>query len=145
MRILLDTNLLLRMSDSLHPLHPLAISAVDTLRRNHHDLVIVPQNIYEFWSVATRSIAANGMGQPPAFASAFAAQFCSVFRLLRDERAIYEMWLDLVNLHQINGVKSYDARLAAAMSRHGITHILTFNAGDFRRYSHITLIDPLTV
>ena len=36
----------------------------------------------------------------------------------------------------------HDARLAAAMLAHGLTHILTFNADDFRRYPGIVPITP---
>jgi hypothetical protein len=30
------------------------------------------------------------------------------------------------------------------MLAHGITHLLTFNTSDFRRYTQLTLIDPAT-
>ncbi len=36
-------------------------------------------------------------------------------------------------------------RLAAAMLRHSLTHILTFNAKDFRPYQHITTLEPRDV
>lgn len=31
------------------------------------------------------------------------------------------------------------------MNTHGITHLVTFNTGDFQRYSQLTLHDPRTV
>ena len=41
----------------------------------------------------------------------------------------------------MTGTNAYDARLAAAMLTHGVTHLLTFNAKDFRRLG-IEVIEP---
>ena len=142
MRVLIDTNVLLRIADPSHASHLTAANAVQALRMQGHELLIVPQVIYEFWSVTTRSLEGNGLGKTPAYAESLIPQFCALFRLLRDERSIYEAWLQLVVKHVISGVKSFDARLAAAMLRHGVTHLLTFNAADFRRYGHVTILDP---
>jgi hypothetical protein len=35
--------------------------------------------------------------------------------------------------------------LAAALYVHGITHILTFNVGDFRRFDQLTAVHPADV
>lgn len=52
--IQLDTNLLTRMTRSREPLSGVARAAVQTLRGRGERLIIVPQNLYEFWAVATR-------------------------------------------------------------------------------------------
>jgi predicted nucleic acid-binding protein len=65
-----------------------------------------------------------------------------LFRLLRDERAIYAIWEQLVSSLSVQGKQAHDARLAASMQRHSITHILTFNAADFARYPHISVLTP---
>jgi hypothetical protein len=62
--------------------------------------------------------------------------------LLRDERSIFERWLDLVRAQRIKGKQAHDARLAAAMQRHTLTHILTFNGEDFTRYLGVQVLDP---
>jgi predicted nucleic acid-binding protein len=141
----MDSNVLLRMAEVSHPLSAVTVSATHKLRLIGNELVVVPQCIYEFWNVATRTAKANGLGLSPNDAKGEIESILAIFRLLRDERGIYEEWFDLVNKHQISGVNSFDTRLAAAMSRHSITHLLTFNPSDFRRYSHINLIDPNTV
>lgn len=41
----------------------------------------------------------------------------------------------------ITGIRSYDARLVAAMQTYGIERLLTFNAEHFRRFS-ITIVAP---
>ena len=64
------------------------------------------------------------------------------FRLIRDERAILEPWRRLVAQHNVLGKNAHDARLVAAMQRHGINQIVTFNVDDFKRYPGVTTIDP---
>jgi len=38
-----------------------------------------------------------------------------------------------------------DTKFAAAMLVHGISHILTFNVQDFKRFPSITVVHPATV
>jgi hypothetical protein len=66
MRILLDTNVLLRSLEPMHAHHSAVADAIDRLREKGHELVIAPQVLYEFWSVATRRIEHNGLGMTPA-------------------------------------------------------------------------------
>jgi hypothetical protein len=67
------------------------------------------------------------------------------FKLLRDERVIFETWQQLVLHHGVGGKSAHDARLVAAMLRHRVTHLLTFNAADFVRYSEINVVEPQDV
>ena len=53
----------------------------------------------------------------------------------------FEPWHQLVE-QQVLGKNAHDARLIAAMQRHGLTHLLTFNGEDFRRYPGIQLLAP---
>jgi hypothetical protein len=64
------------------------------------------------------------------------------FKLLRDERTIFEVWQQLVLDHKVIGKHAHDARLVAAMLRHGVSHLLTFNGRDFANYSQIAVIEP---
>jgi predicted nucleic acid-binding protein len=43
------------------------------------------------------------------------------------------------------GKNAHDARLVAAMNVHGVTHLLTFNAADFRRFTTIQVMTPAAV
>ena len=58
--ILLDTNLLTRMTRSHEPQSGVARAAIQTLLQRRERLIVVPQNLYEFWAVATRPA-----GPPP--------------------------------------------------------------------------------
>jgi predicted nucleic acid-binding protein len=70
------------------------------------------------------------------------ARVKEVFTLLGDEEGILQEWERLVIAHQVRGKTSHDARLVAAMHRHGLTHLLTFNASHFNRFPGITVVTP---
>lgn len=40
------------------------------------------------------------------------------------------------------GKSAHDARIAALMLAHGVTHLLTLNPTDFTRYNGITPVTP---
>lgn len=145
MKCLVDTNVLLRSVQLSHPMNPAAAGSINSFLRNAEKVVIIPQNLIEFWCVATRPEAANGLG----LSTAETAQRIKAFRialvLLPDTNEIFDEWERLVAEHQVTGKSVYDARLVAAMLVHDVTHILTFNTGDFKRYTEITVIDPRNV
>jgi predicted nucleic acid-binding protein len=145
MRILVDTNVLLRFFDLSHAHQAIADQAFEQLRKLGHLLVIVPQIEYEFWVVATRPVSNNGMGMNIVEAADALRRMRLITRLLRDERAIARYWLDLVVQFEVKGKQAHDARLAAAMQRHGIAHLLTFNAADFSRYPFVTICSPVAL
>lgn len=143
MQVLADTNLLLRLVEPDHPQSAAAADATRSIRLSGRQLVIVPQVIYEFWVVATRPANLNGLGLEPTDAQHLLAKLSPTLKLLRDERSIYEVWQRIVVDHRIMGKQAHDARLAAAMIRHGISHLLTFNVPDFSRFPFINIVDPM--
>jgi predicted nucleic acid-binding protein len=145
MRILLDTNILLRIVQKNSPDHVAARSAVLSLAKTDIDLCLVPQVIYEFWAVATRPANVNGLGMAVAAADQSVQELIRDFLLLKDERGIFAHWQSLVVNHVIQGKASHDARLVAAMQRHGLTNLLTFNAGDFQRFQAINVLTPAEI
>jgi predicted nucleic acid-binding protein len=144
--ILLDTNVLTRMTDSANPNCAPARRAIQVLPAQGERVAIVPQNLYEFWAVATRKaglppIGQNGLGMSPDQASLWLGFFQRRFSLLSDQEELFPRWHALVKSRGVRGLKAHDARLVAAMQCYGITQLLTFNADDFKPFS-ITLIDP---
>src|SRR5262249_28213348 len=106
---------------------------------------LVPQVLYEFWVIATRPLAANGLGFPPSQVAAEIARLETLYPVFADNPAIYTEWKKLVAAIQVLGKSAHDARLAAAMMVHGLTHILTFNPGHFSRFPGITTLHPMSV
>jgi len=139
--VLVDTNVLLRQFEPDHAHHRAAVDSITRLIESGEVVHVTPQNIAEFWAVATRSSAQNGLGLPVAMVAAVLDHIERVFALLPDHPAIYDHWKRLVMKHEVIGNRIYDARLVAAMTVHGIGRILTFDAGDFARYG-IEVIHP---
>jgi predicted nucleic acid-binding protein len=142
MRFLIDTNVLARLSHVGHAHQGFARNAIQTLRDDGHELRTVPQVLYEYWSVVTRPVEQNGLGFDAGPAYLQLQELQTLFPTLRDERGVLRSWQELVHREQVRGRQSHDARLVAAMMRHGLTHLLTFNGSDFRRYSGIEIVDP---
>jgi predicted nucleic acid-binding protein len=142
MTFLIDTNVPLRMAEIGHAQRQAALDAVSTLTRRGHELVVVPQNLYEFWAACTRPKNVNGLGTTPAQAAAELATLRSLFRLVHDTPSVYAEWERLVLTSGVSGKQAHDARLAAAMIVHGVGHLLTFNAADFQRFPTITAYTP---
>lgn len=145
MIVMLDTNVLARMVDVNDARFGSSVAAIRRLDDDGHDLVIVPQVIYEFWVVATRPLENNGLGLSPSDARSEIQEIRELYRLLQDERAIYPIWEQLVAKYGVKGKPAHDARLVAAMLRHSVTHLLTYNTADFQRYSEITVVSPASV
>jgi len=142
--ILLDTNLLGRMKDSRDAQCATARRAVQTMIARGEQPIIVPQNLYEFWAVATRAESANGLGVTTEQASQWLNFFPRRFTLLPDRAELPARWHELVRAAGITGFRAHDARLAAAMQTYGIARILTFNGNDFTDLP-VTVVDPATV
>ncbi len=142
MNVLLDPNILARMFQLGHVQHALALDAVDALTGRGDTPCLVPQVLYEFWVVATRPMASNGMGLSATATAAELTRLQQLFPLLADSAAIFPAWLGLVTRHAVLGKQGHDARLVAAMMIHQVTHLLTFNVADFSRFPGIVAIDP---
>src|SRR5216684_4793329 len=62
MRVLVDTNILLRSAQPNHPLCSQAAHAVSKLILQMYAVFFCSQNIAEFWNVATRPAGLNRLG-----------------------------------------------------------------------------------
>lgn len=147
MLYLVDTNVLLRFMDRSHPLHPAIRIAVRTLRQDGQQLRVASQNCIEFWNVATRPLERNGFGLTPPETEQLLHLVERLFPVLPDSSEVYQEWRRLVVDFGVSGVQVHDARLVASMKVNNISHILTLNVDDFKRYlsEGITAVKPDTV
>jgi predicted nucleic acid-binding protein len=139
---LVDTNVLLRSIQQVDPMHADAKRATATLTRQDQQLSIVAQNLIEFWAVATRPAVNNGLALSIDETAQHVAIFKRIFTLLPDTPNIFPEWERLVDQHKVIGRQGHDARLVAAMKVHSVTHLLTFNTDDFKRFSEISVVNP---
>lgn len=142
MAYLIDTNIVLRWVRPSDPLHALARAAIDALVDAGALLYLTPQVLVEFWSVATRPAAVNGLGMTPAAADAEVSRLEHLFPMLTETADIYPAWRQNVVTTGVSGVRTHDARLAAVMNVYGISHVLTFNTADFQGFAGITPVHP---
>ena len=143
MAVLVDTNILLRSTQTDHPHFPLVERAFAVLRADEETLHVALQNFVEFWAVATRpGPSENGLGLSIDAAAKELGLLKELFQVLAEPPSVLKEWESLVTAHKVTGKNTHDARLAAIMRSHGISKILTFNGADFRRYPGITVLDP---
>jgi hypothetical protein len=145
MIVVLDANVLLRFADPTAAQHPAAVAALSVLRVQGDSLRTLPQSLYEFWVVATRPVANNGLGLSVTECEQTLAQIEILFPLLADPPALFAEWRILVISHACHGKVAHDARYVAALRALGLTHLLSFNVADFARFPGITVLDPAAV
>jgi len=141
MSVLIDTNVLLRRTQPDHEYHLAAVESVARLLAENEPVCFTLQNIAEFWSVATRPVANNGLGFSPTETLAEVHKIERFLTMLPDSPLAYEEWKRLVLQHGITGVRVHDARLVAVMNVHRVRRILTFDRDDFTVYG-VEVIHP---
>jgi predicted nucleic acid-binding protein len=140
---LIDTSVLIRTLDIGSSQQSSAVEALSRLRSNDETLIVFPQNLIEFWAVATRPNENNGLGLSVEEARLQLDQIKIHFVLKPDDETVFENWERLVERYGVHGKAVHDARIVAAMQSGDISNILTFNIADFRRYADIiNFTDP---
>jgi predicted nucleic acid-binding protein len=139
---LVDTNVLLRITRRSDQLHPIVDKALLKLSLQDTILYYTAQNIAEFWNAVTRPTSSNGLGLTTAEAEREVRAIEAGMLLLPDSELIYREWRRIIFQHRVSGVQVHDARLAAAMYVHKVSHILTFNVSDFSRFDNLFPVDP---
>ena len=142
MDVLADTNIILRRLHRAHPQHRDARDALTRFSKDGYRVCVTSQNLVELWAVCTRPPENNGFGLTTSQADRVVARVESMVFRVPDSDDVYAEWRRLVVAHGVSGKKTHDARLVAARTVHGITHILTFNTDDFTRYAGINVLDP---
>ena len=142
MRILVDTNVLVRSVERAHPLMRISRDALRHLYEGNHELCITPQIVGEFWNVCTRPAAQNGLGNDVATADRLVSRIETLFTLLPDSLESFREWRALLVRHEVRGAKVHDAHLVASANVHGVSNLLTFNTADFKRYTNVNAQDP---
>jgi predicted nucleic acid-binding protein len=142
---LVDTNILLRVTRRSDPQHQLVDTALARLAGQGTTLHYTHQNIAELWNAMTRPVARNGLGLSVGDAERQVYVIEAGMNLLPDGEAVYREWRRVVVQYGVLGVQVHDARLAAAMYVHGVSHILTLNVSDFSRFSGLTAVHPNTL
>ncbi len=137
-RLLLDTSILVRERDTNDPKHTETVACIRLLWQTHWTLCLTTQSLIEYWSVATRPAEARGgLGLTPEEAEVDIQYFLTLHEFVEEPPGLFDFWRALVNRFRVSGKQVWDARLVALLEAAGIKHLLTFNKGDFNRYSSV--------
>ncbi len=142
---LVDTNILLRITRRADPQHRLVDKALTKLIVQGTALYYTHQNIAELWNAMTRPLQRNGLGLTIIEAEQEVQAIEAGMTLLPDNEAVYSQWRRIVVQYSVSGVQVHDARLAAAMFVHRVSHILTLNVADFSRFHDVAVLHPSAI
>lgn len=142
MAYLPDTSVVLRLSQPHHPMNSIVGDCIAQLENEGEEIFIVPQICVEFWAVATRPTDVNGLGFSIEEAEREIQNLQKLFRVLPEDRKIFNNWQNLVVKYKVSGKVTHDARIVAAMMTHKIENILTLNPNDFKRFTEIEAHKP---
>ena len=147
MSYLLDTNILLRLSDPNSAEYADVIAALNRIAVLGRRPYITAQNLIEFRAVVTRPATSNGLGWSAVQADQRVLTLSRFFDFLPDTPTIYTTWLHLVQITATTGKNVHDARLAAVAIAHGVNSILTLNTRDFQRFTQhgLAVVEPQNV
>ena len=139
---LADTNLLLRLADPESKQHLVATQALARLLGQGDEVYVTPQNLVEFWAVATRPVGSNGFGWTSERTAKEVSDLQDRFPVLPDSPDVFVRWLELVKRLPVHGKRVHDARLVAVLQAHQVEHLVTFNISDFAVFSFLSLAHP---
>lgn len=145
MIVLVDSNILVYLANPQSPLYQQARDAINLLLQRGETLCVLPQNLIEFWAVATRPLQNNGLGLTATQAQTEILRAKSFFRLLDEDSRIFPEWEKLAVQHSVMGKNAHDAKIAAAMNIHQVSMLLTVNKADFKRFTNIKAMEPKEV
>lgn len=141
--IVADANILLRLLEPRHPHCTAALDAISHFISIGEEFCTLPHCLHEVYHVLTR--VQNGHGKSPAASVHEIKELMTFFPLRHDTASLFDVWLDLVQRHEIAGRLAYDAKIVAAMKTHGLRSLLTFNDVDFGRFPEIQALNPFDV
>lgn len=142
---LLDTNIILRFANPQSSEYEAINNAIFQILLQGGQCFITPQVLIEFWVVATRPVAVNGLGWTPEETERAVQMLINQFEWLEETPDIFRLWLSLATTHKISGKRTHDLRIQAVVLAHNISYILTLNPKDFVEVEGITIIHPNSI
>ncbi len=141
-RVFLDTNVLVRANVSSAPLHQEALQAIESREQAGVDLWISRQVLREYLAVLTRPQAFTA----PIAITTLAAQvrlFETRFFVADEGPSVTAHLLSLLETIPAGGKQIHDTNIVATMLAHDVRQLVTHNADDFARFSHMITVVPL--
>ena len=133
-----DTNIFLSATDVSRPQHASARDLLTTAAEGRFHIALSGQVLREYLVVATRPVAANGLGLETRDGLRNVEVFTGPPFLFCDESEAVSIRLqDLISTHKLSGKRVHDANIVATMLVHGISRLITQNTRDFEDLDEI--------
>ena len=138
----IDTNILVYARIPGAPDHDMARAWLDRIFRELEPMRISRQVVREYVAALTRPQTwSDPLTQHEILEDV--NRLTRDFDILEDGPKVTQEWVGLLRDFTVGGKQIHDANIVATMLAHGERRLLTFNAGDFRRYGNrIELMSP---
>jgi predicted nucleic acid-binding protein len=140
--VFVDTNVLVYFTFAHFAEHQAARQRLAECERLPVTLWTSRQVLREFLAVTTRPGFLTPL-PPPSFLVKTVQAFENQFQIAADDAEVTTRLMELVEDPGAQGKQVHDANIVATMRRHQISHLVTHNAADFRRYAPWIVIVPL--
>jgi predicted nucleic acid-binding protein len=139
-----DTNVLVYATNARSPWRRDAEALLSLARQRGIELVISTQVVREYLAVTTRPEAGKIDKSTVRDALDNVRTFQSELRVIPEDSAVSERFVELVEQYEVGGKQVHDANIVACMLIHGVRSLLTFNAHDFKRFADLITILPIS-
>ena len=136
-----DTNVLVYATVEAAPLCEEARIWMATLQWQNVELCVTPQICREYLVVLTGDPVFDRDFTPTEALDVLAQVRQSLRLLIPSEEVLGELFR-LVRRYEVAGKRIHDANIIAVMNTKGISHLATYNRGDFASFDEITLLSP---
>jgi len=138
-RLFVDTNVLLAATDEDREHHAVALEFMEEGLAGRLSLYVNAQVLREYLVVATRPVAANGLGMAVADAVANVQQLRKCVAVVVEDAETAALLAELVTEQDLKGKRIHDANLVACMRQNGMRRLKTLNPDDFRGFAGLIL------
>ena len=140
--LFLDTSLIVAATVEAHPAHKAASAFIDARVTEARPMLISLQVGREFLVVLTRQPVS---GRIFTLAESLAALevWLTGCQVLDETVNVLHQCLRLVQQFNVHGKQVHDSNIVATMLAHGVRHLATRNAADFKRYESLISVESI--
>lgn len=137
-----DTNVVIAATDRGRASHSAALQLLGEVPRLGGHLVWSGQVKREYLVVATRPLAANGLGLAPSSAVENTERFSRLLHLLDEGEHVSRRLHELVREYALKGKRIHDANIVATMIEAGLNFLITDDSTDYRVFDTVRTLHP---
>ena len=135
--LFLDTNVLLSATDEGREYYTASNTVLSQAIKHGLHLAVCGQVLREYAVVATRPVAANGLGMQADDVVRNLGMFRNVSAFFEEPEVVTEILLELIAKHELVGARIHDASIVALMKAHRLPALVTTNIHDFHKFTEI--------